>query len=689
MAWDKSAARPVSSWLATITGFLLFSLALFLLYSYRSFSAVGLLLSLSTLLLVAAWLTRRGWFHLLGPVFFYEMIRNARRRRFFVYRFLYVGFLFLIVFWLYLGYIVGRHRPIRVNEMVEISYTFYMWFIGIQFACAVLLTPAFVAPAVTEEKVRRTLDYVLATDLRDIEIILGKFAARLLNLSMLLLAGLPVLSCLQFLGGIDPELLLCSFAFTGLTMISMSAFAILASVYARQSSIALSYTYLGWLLYLLFTGLTWLFFVPIPLLGPTPISVVDWLEPLPVAEFVEWANAGNTISVVVRLLNHLDSGGSLDAVLPGYLRDYAITHLSFAFVCLVWATHRLRRVYVKEKETPVREKTPSRWSHWSWRPQIGNTPMLWKELFCVGKKGTIAGAILHTIVVLTSFVPVVLIFDSYRQSSMWGTPRFIEDINVWLRISGPTVSTFLLISVSVRAAGSITGERERETLDTLLTTPLDSNSILFAKIVGAVASVRWWWLWLAAIGWVGLVTGALSPFAVPLLVAAWFIYAFVVAEIGVLFSIMMSSTLKATLATLAVVILAVGGHWALMGMCCYFPLAIIGTFTRDMETLIYFEGGQTPPFVLGMFAFSTIELAQFLSGRVSHDFREAFFYCLLGVAIWTTAGACLWRYVNNRFAQMTQRTSQDSLQRSFGDAGEEERDAAPESAGEDLDLKSG
>ena len=46
-----------------------------------------------------------------------------------------------------------------------------------------LLTPAYTAGAVAEEKERRTLEFILATDLRNREIILGKVLSRLLNLT--------------------------------------------------------------------------------------------------------------------------------------------------------------------------------------------------------------------------------------------------------------------------------------------------------------------------------------------------------------------------------------------------------------------------------------------------------------------------------------------------------------------------
>ena len=75
-----------------------------------------------------------------------------------------------------------------------------------------------VAGSIAEEKDRKTLEFLLATDLRNREIILSKLGARLANLLLFILTGLPILSILQFLGGVDPNLVLAGFAATFLTM---------------------------------------------------------------------------------------------------------------------------------------------------------------------------------------------------------------------------------------------------------------------------------------------------------------------------------------------------------------------------------------------------------------------------------------------------------------------------------------
>ena len=97
-----------------------------------------------------------------------------------------------------------------------------------------LLTPAYVAGAIADEKDRKTLEFLLATDLRSREIVLSKLASRLANLTLFVLTGLPILSLIQFLGGVDPNLVLAGFAVTALTMAGLGGLSILNSTTSRS-----------------------------------------------------------------------------------------------------------------------------------------------------------------------------------------------------------------------------------------------------------------------------------------------------------------------------------------------------------------------------------------------------------------------------------------------------------------------
>src|SRR5207248_8799884 len=113
----------------------------------------------------------------------------------------------------------------------------------LQYLAALLLTPAYLAEAIVEERDRNTLDALLASDLHDSEIALGIVLPRFLNLVMVFLVSLPIISGLQFVGGIDPNLVLAGYAFLGLTILSLGAVSVVCSLHARQAHSALLLVY--------------------------------------------------------------------------------------------------------------------------------------------------------------------------------------------------------------------------------------------------------------------------------------------------------------------------------------------------------------------------------------------------------------------------------------------------------------
>src|SRR5262249_52424347 len=121
---------------------------------------------------------------------------------------------------------------------------FFYIFSVTQAVLVVLLTPAYVAGAIAEDKERRTIEFLFATDLHSREIVFGKLAARVGNLVLFLFTGLPVLSLIQFFGGIDPAILLSVFAATGVTMLSLAGVGILNSSLRRRARDAIALTYL-------------------------------------------------------------------------------------------------------------------------------------------------------------------------------------------------------------------------------------------------------------------------------------------------------------------------------------------------------------------------------------------------------------------------------------------------------------
>src|SRR5207302_5805902 len=92
LAWSNSR----QSWIERcgVLGLVAAGLVLWWLSPHLPTAALAILWGL--LVLGAAILSRRGWLKLFGPVLFYDMVRAARRCRYFLLRVAYAGLLLFI-----------------------------------------------------------------------------------------------------------------------------------------------------------------------------------------------------------------------------------------------------------------------------------------------------------------------------------------------------------------------------------------------------------------------------------------------------------------------------------------------------------------------------------------------------------------------------------------------------------------
>jgi ABC-type transport system involved in multi-copper enzyme maturation permease subunit len=604
--------------------------------------------SVWALLLVAfAVLMRRGWIKLFGPVLFYDMLCVGRRSRYILFRLLYVIGLVLLLGCVYLGMYLDYRNVggIPAQRMAQFAENFFFVFMLVQLVLVLILTPAYVAGCIAEEKDRKTLEFLLATDLRNREIVLSKLVSRLANLTLIVLAGLPILSALQFVGGVDPDLLLASFAALGLTMMSLASVSILLSVTSRRPRDAIIFAYFIILLYPTLAGITFGLHKMLSwLITQRELSEVIFG---PVADTLRFLsqilNAGN-LGYALIIVGDSMKRGNLGDVLPDLLRDYALFHGTVTILCAAWAVLRLRAIALRETEVKRKAKMVS-------RPAVSDAPMLWKEIWAEPRMrmGWFA-RILVGLLVGSSFLPVAIIWYEYvTEPRPWRAHWISEAMNVWVRAVGTPVCCLLLLAVAVRASTTVSGERDKQTLDALLTSPLDTGTILFSKWAGSILSVRWGWLWIGAVWFLGLITGGLNPCALPLLLASWLIYAGMFAVVGLWFSVVSQTSLRATVWTLVSVLMMGGGHWLLWITCCL-PCVFLGRSNDLVEHIVKFQWGQTPPLVLAIAAFRTDDIK-----HIDRHESEVVFFSIIGLVLWIAGTIVLFNATNLRFRTLTAR----------------------------------
>ena len=96
--------------------------------------------------------------------------------------------------------IIGWQDVREVGVLARFGGSLYVMFAMLQLALMLFFAPLFTAAAVSYEKDRRTFNLLLMTSLSDLEIVLGKLVAGLLNILIILGASVGLLSLCAFWG---------------------------------------------------------------------------------------------------------------------------------------------------------------------------------------------------------------------------------------------------------------------------------------------------------------------------------------------------------------------------------------------------------------------------------------------------------------------------------------------------------
>jgi ABC-type transport system involved in multi-copper enzyme maturation permease subunit len=521
---------------------------------------------------------------------------------------------------------------VGMQELSEFGSQFFMTFLALQVGAVFVLTPAFTATAVAEEKQRRTLEYLLATDLYNREIVLGKLASRLLAMLLLLAGGLPVLSFVQFLGGVDPNLVLAGFAATAVTMLSVGSLGILNSVYAARPRGAVLSTYVEYGAYLLLSSCC----------APAALAS-GGMNPL------GWLAAGNIFVAYAQVTASAGAaGGTTGSAVLTVLAEYVGFHAVAAAIMTGVATAKLRAWYAEPRARSDREVAQNRrvldmkLRAQLRLPRVGEDPILWKELYAEygfrlhplarGVLFFVGGAFLF--VASLAYLCGIAVSLATRDPGAFATG--------WVRVVGTAVGCLMVVAVAVRASTSLTSERDRQTLDDLLTTPLPNRAILGGKWLGAVLSVRHGWWCLGAVWLLGFLAGGLHILSLLMLLVAWWALAAFAAGLGLWFSLHCRTTLRATVYTLLALLAA--------GLVPYLLCGAFGAALAD-----YLPWGRsvgpddllavTPP---GAMAYLTFGWGDWYSfdkalkaspGPMALAWAGACAYGLAGIGLWFGVGA--------------------------------------------------
>ena len=138
-----------------------------------------------------------------GPIIAREVLTAPRPSRHYTIRASYAG-LFFVLMWTLWQSLIGWREVGDVGVLARFGAILFGLFALVQMALLLFFAPLAAATAVAHEKDRRTFVLLLMTDLSDVEIVLGKLVASLLQVATLLATGAPVLFACLLLGGVSP-----------------------------------------------------------------------------------------------------------------------------------------------------------------------------------------------------------------------------------------------------------------------------------------------------------------------------------------------------------------------------------------------------------------------------------------------------------------------------------------------------
>ncbi len=118
------------------------------------------------------------------------------------------------------------------------------WFFLGQYVLMSLMVPSFAAGAITGEKERQTYEMLLASPMRPEAIVIGKLAAALCHLAVLVFASLPIVMLCLPLGGVSPYEVMATYLAMAASVITFGMICLAASSYFTRTLAALVVSYL-------------------------------------------------------------------------------------------------------------------------------------------------------------------------------------------------------------------------------------------------------------------------------------------------------------------------------------------------------------------------------------------------------------------------------------------------------------
>jgi ABC-type transport system involved in multi-copper enzyme maturation permease subunit len=347
-------------------------------------------------------------------------------------------------------------------------------FVHLQGLAVLLIAPFYAATAIAAERERHTLEPLLLTDLRNAEIVLGRWLVRLLLLWLLLLAGLPVLFASGLVvgraGGVSAGTFWAATALVAALSLFALGLGVLASTVSRGVAAAA---------FIAFAGIAMLE-VALPTIG-TALLTHPSGRVRQTAEGALQLRPGVLAIPPSGALRRVLDGGTAEPDAPAASLGGCLALLvALGVAALALAAFLLRRVGLRTPGTPRRRERRTRRTRHVWAD-----PVAWRELRTVAAHRRMAGLRMAALVASALFSALSL---ATWMTDVWEGhgPRESDVAGFQLAVALTAMIAWLV--VALQGSVSIGSEVRNRTLDSLLLTPLSGRSIVQGKLAGAVVS---------------------------------------------------------------------------------------------------------------------------------------------------------------------------------------------------------
>jgi ABC-type transport system involved in multi-copper enzyme maturation permease subunit len=436
----------------------------------------------------------------LGPVFFYECLSNSRRWQTYAIRSAGVALLLAAIATIAMPNTTIDARY-ALEQYAALGEAYFYGLIGVELTLVMLAAPAATAGAICVDRARGTLAHMLATDLSDPEIVLGKLGARLLPVLGLVACSWPVLALSSLLGGIDPQALALAFAIILAVALLGCSMAMALSVWARKPHEVVLIVCTFWALVLLVWPI-WYVLAGKTLVGPP----------------ADWSLLANPYYLAFAPYFAPRRFGLWD-----YVAFFAAT-LGAAVALAVLAIWRMRPV----ARRGTNESRKRRRLGWVGRlsrrlpgPSLDGNPVLWREWHRSrpSRWATILGVLVGGSAGAACVVGAVSALIEGLDERARDVPIGLI-VQVWpgwliVGVCGAILQLiFGLLMLSAAAPTSMAEERQRGSLDLLAATTLSTPTIVLGKWLAMLRQVA-----LLAIGpgllGLGLALAVKAPLTIP------------------------------------------------------------------------------------------------------------------------------------------------------------------------------